>query len=296
MAQLGTTAALLSVSSVSGLGHSSSSLSEDIDLRIVEEIIERAPRSATSFPLVYRAYGEVLDEHGLTASNDTLYYQFLLKLGVIRAPTWGEKWDLYKATLTIASSPRKNRHARRTSADSRTRAKVPFLASASSDLDYGFQDGPDDETETEEDLSPMRSPQPRSHLVGYPATPSMDYDALTLSTPYRTSTPLNAREQSYSHIATSPPLPPYSVSDLSESLIPDDSLSQRDREESLETPKGRYLDLEVDGGGWTEEEEEEMILRAETFYRTGLLGRCWDVWYQAHRWVQVSSLTRRGAI
>ena len=40
----------------------SASILEEIDLEIVEEIIERAPRTATSFPLVYRAYSQVLDE------------------------------------------------------------------------------------------------------------------------------------------------------------------------------------------------------------------------------------------
>jgi hypothetical protein len=39
----------------------SSTWSENVDLELVEQIIERAPRSATSFPLVYRAYGEVLE-------------------------------------------------------------------------------------------------------------------------------------------------------------------------------------------------------------------------------------------
>jgi len=53
---------MLALSTLSGLSYASSSLSQDVDLEIVEEIIQRAPRSATTFPLVYRAYGEVLEE------------------------------------------------------------------------------------------------------------------------------------------------------------------------------------------------------------------------------------------
>jgi protein SFI1 len=53
---------MLALSSLSGLSHSSTGLSQDVDLDLVERIIERAPRSATTFPLVYRAYGEVLEE------------------------------------------------------------------------------------------------------------------------------------------------------------------------------------------------------------------------------------------
>jgi len=52
---------LLSASTLSALSNSSSAL-EGIDLEVIEEIIERAPRSATTFPLVYRAYGIVLEE------------------------------------------------------------------------------------------------------------------------------------------------------------------------------------------------------------------------------------------
>ena len=240
------------------------------------------------------------DLSGLTASSDTAYYQFLLKLGVIRAPTWGEKWDLYKATHTVSSSPKAVRHYRNTSADIKTRARVPFLSSASSDLDYGFQDGPDEEDEEEQgnvaqtaqgSRSSLRRFEQlrgaRSSLVGFTPDQSRAYDALTLNAPIRTSTPVR-NEDEYSHIETSPPLPPYSVSDISESLVPDDSLSQRDTQESEDTPRGRSKSLPIDFQRWNKEEEEEMGLRAELFHRTGLMGRCWDVWFQAYRWVQVS--------
>lgn len=54
---------MLAVSALSGLSHSTAnSYSQDVDLDLVEEIIDRAPRSATTFPLVYKAYGEVLEE------------------------------------------------------------------------------------------------------------------------------------------------------------------------------------------------------------------------------------------
>ena len=56
------TKALLSASTISGFANESSSILEPVDLDLIEQIIERAPRSATSFPLVYRAYGEVLED------------------------------------------------------------------------------------------------------------------------------------------------------------------------------------------------------------------------------------------
>lgn len=45
--------------SISGI---SSSILEAVDFGIVEAIIDKSPRSATSFPSVYRAYGQVLQE------------------------------------------------------------------------------------------------------------------------------------------------------------------------------------------------------------------------------------------
>lgn len=49
-------------SSLSGISGASSSLNESVDLDVIEQIIERAPRNATSWPQVYRTYGEVLEE------------------------------------------------------------------------------------------------------------------------------------------------------------------------------------------------------------------------------------------
>jgi protein SFI1 len=53
---------MLALSSLSGLSLRSSGVSQDVDLELVEQIIHRSPRSATTFPSVYRAYGEVLEE------------------------------------------------------------------------------------------------------------------------------------------------------------------------------------------------------------------------------------------
>lgn len=53
---------MLALSGLSGLSYSTSGLSQDVDLDLIEDIIGRAPRSATTFPLVYKAYGEVLEE------------------------------------------------------------------------------------------------------------------------------------------------------------------------------------------------------------------------------------------
>ncbi len=57
---------MLGLSSLSGISAASTSLSESVDLEIIEQIIDRAPRGATSWPQVYRAYGEALEEKCVT--------------------------------------------------------------------------------------------------------------------------------------------------------------------------------------------------------------------------------------
>ena len=57
-------ATMLSSTSLNALSLSqaTSGHSESVDLEVVDEIIERTPREATTFPLVYKAYIEVLQE------------------------------------------------------------------------------------------------------------------------------------------------------------------------------------------------------------------------------------------
>jgi len=118
-------------------------------------------------------------------------------------------------------------------------------------------------------------------LVGYTPSQPVDYDVVTLNPPIRTSTPVYAQEQGYGR--ATPPLPPYSISEVDESLYePDSRLA-----ESLLTPRpasapwpGRKDDLH-------DEVIREMERRADEFYRTGMVGRCWDVWHRAVDWFQV---------
>src|ERR1700761_5306817 len=74
---------------------------EDVDL--LDAVIDRSS-SATTFTTVFKAYNEILDERGLSAVDDIVYYKFLLKLGVIKGKTWGEKWNTAKAQNGLATS------------------------------------------------------------------------------------------------------------------------------------------------------------------------------------------------
>jgi protein SFI1 len=111
--------------------------------------------------------------------------------------------------------------------------------------------------------------------VGHIPAQSLDYDFASLTAPIRTSTPVFARGRG------SPTLPPYSVSDVSETL---DMETEGD---SHGTPRAVPRHFEVEE--LDADVMREMERRADEFYETGLRGRCWDVWAQASDWVQVSA-------
>ena len=228
-------------------------------------------------------------------ATDTTYYQILLKLGVIRAPTYGERWEQWQAIHSIAvrsgDKPKRSRSDSRRTAD--IRARVPFLASASSDLDDGYMDGEADDAGGGSVMIQTR-PSPRKELakedhsrslVGYTPNQSVEYDVNTLHPPIRTSTPVYAQEQGYGR--STPTLPPYSVSEVSRSI------DEMDHQlvEGMHTPRAS----QVPWLGSKQEVEDavirEMERRADDFYQTGMMGRCWDVWYRASDWMQVSGST-----
>ena len=241
--------------------------------------------------------------------QDSRYYNFLLKLGVIRAASWGEKWDLFKVTqsahqVRARPSPRRPRAysvniARRLRAD---KAKLPFLASASSDLDEGFEPSHDGNVES---LLGLARESPRKamgaareisrSLVGHTPSPSLShaFDALNIHPPIRTSTPVYAQyhrdspadgedADTEADAEVSPGLPPYSVSDVSHGLdtLPSDPA----------TPRPRHVELAVDTlEKWDARTEREMEALADEFHRLGLICRCLDVWSRAYDWIKSTS-------
>lgn len=132
-------------------------------------------------------------------------------------------------------------------------------------------------------------------LVGYTPSQSLDYDydLVSLIPPVRTSTPIFAQEHHHRHAPehgygrSTPPLPPYSVSDASESVSMDHSgpMATGDWRDGSQTPRARSAVLQDDA--IDQAVLAEMERRAVEFYETGLRGRCWDVWAQAHDWIQV---------
>lgn len=74
------------------------------DVNIIDSIILRAGPEATSWIAIVKAYNDVFQDLGKEAADDVDVYTLLLKLGLIRASNWGERWSHVKDTLGVMSS------------------------------------------------------------------------------------------------------------------------------------------------------------------------------------------------
>ncbi|WVQ72636.1 hypothetical protein IAR50_002195 [Cryptococcus sp. DSM 104548] len=282
-------------------------LSASVDLEVIEAIFERG-RDATSFPQIFRPYTEVLQESGISPTDDSVYYNFLLKVGVIKAPTWGDKWDVWKAAHSHNLPSFQSHQASQSYSSSsytqpsksyassqlpEVRKRVPFLASASSDLDEGYTG------EEESELLPSR-PSPRKSMLGMEMemerekssgryTPAqvdvtVEEDLMSFDPPIRTSTPIYAQHQHYSRGP-----PEYTASDISRALeATHDGLSAL----GLTTPRQRKRDIEAPQTiSWVDQIDElpletrrQMEEKADVFYSYGLMWRCWNMWFKTSEW------------
>ncbi|CAK9782372.1 unnamed protein product [Cutaneotrichosporon oleaginosum] len=247
------------------------SVSDSVDLDIVDEIVSRA-RDATSFAQVHDAYTLVLESNGIRPSSDKSYYQFLLKLGMIRARTWGERWDVWRANngIDLAPPPLSPKpHP--------LRARVPFLASASSDLDEGF--GAESEQGSEVAATGRESPRKVMHrsLVGFlPSEAGSD-----VMPPPRTSTPVAAQFSAYherTNGLSTPPPPIYGESETSQMTprSPMGGLTPRARNRFMPHKQIIYDVPDIDPTV-----VRQMEAQADAWYRITLLGRCYEWWFKA---------------
>ncbi|OXB35472.1 hypothetical protein J007_04817 [Cryptococcus neoformans] len=270
-----------------------------VDLDIVEEIFQRG-RRATSFPQVFKSYTEVLQENGISATNDSVYYNFLLKVGVLKAPTWGDKWDLWKATRLNQTSPSRasvyrttqeaisNRKSQQSFASSQlpeVRKRVPFLASASSDLDEGYTGG------EESDASIRASPRiqlAKEGIEDYAPAETLDVtgeDLLSFDPPIRTSTPI------FAQYPRSGNPPDYTASDVSQDF---EQATEEFSTLGLSTPKAQTKQT-LQTISWVDriddlslEVKNQMEQKADAFYTYGLTWRCWNMWFKTSEWYRIT--------
>ncbi|KAI0831195.1 Sfi1 spindle body protein-domain-containing protein [Trametes gibbosa] len=67
---------------------------EEIDF--IDDVITRAPATASTFLTVFKAYNDILQERGLDPQNEVVYYGKLLKIGTLKGKSWADKWNMVK--------------------------------------------------------------------------------------------------------------------------------------------------------------------------------------------------------
>ena len=66
------------------------------DIDFIDEVISRAPATATTFLTIFKSYNDVLQERGLDPQNEVVYYGKLLKIGTLKGKSWADKWNMVK--------------------------------------------------------------------------------------------------------------------------------------------------------------------------------------------------------
>lgn len=247
-----------------------------------------------------------------------MYYQFLLKLGVVRAPTWGERWDIWRDTHALeAGVPPRAPRVEETDRFKTIKSRVPFLAGASSDLDDAYDrpyEGDEESVSSAGERAAeagheLSDAEVSTSLVGHTPSPSVAsaMDLFDLDPPARTSTPVQGRHRDHRDHLTdhrSPmPLAQSETDELSNIsatyTVTEEELEEDSRLiEGISTPRGGNRSLDSSLAVHDDEVSEldpmlawKLERQADEFLRTGLLGRCWEAWTAQTRWVLVSRTT-----
>ncbi|KAI0361981.1 hypothetical protein OH77DRAFT_1388452 [Trametes cingulata] len=155
----------ISVPELVGLGP------EEIDF--IDEVISRAPATASTFLTVFKAYNDVLQERGLDPQNEVVYYGKLLKIGTLKGKSWADKWNMVKEQQGYnsrggAKGGRRTHVPRTTPTPAKaTPRPTPHVHYASRDAAYTYKPQQDDTAETEEGSSTKPSAVPRHQADTY---------------------------------------------------------------------------------------------------------------------------------
>lgn len=145
---------------------------EEIDF--IDEVISRAPATASTFLTVFKAYNDVLQERGLDPQNEVVYYGKLLKIGTLKGVSWADKWNMVKEQQGYASQggskAGRRTHVPRTTptpVKSATKPKSNAHAHyAPADDTYTPMSLRDDTTHTDDES--IQIPPPRNRADTYP--------------------------------------------------------------------------------------------------------------------------------
>ncbi|KAI0646947.1 Sfi1 spindle body protein-domain-containing protein [Trametes meyenii] len=113
------------------------------EINFIDEVISRAPATASTFLTVFKSYNDVLQERGLDPQNEVVYYGKLLKIGTLKGKSWADKWSMVKEQQGYNSrggaKGGRRTHVPRTTP---TPAKAPLKPKPQSHVLYAPRDDP----------------------------------------------------------------------------------------------------------------------------------------------------------
>ncbi|KAG5353970.1 hypothetical protein C0989_011458 [Termitomyces sp. Mn162] len=303
----------VSVASTHGSISELTGLSPD-DIDFLDAVINRAGPSVTDFSSVATAYRGVLRDRGLNP-REAVYFEKLIKLGMMKGKNWGDKWNAVKARHSRASEPSNNNEHhdqlyRANLAKGRgAQFRTPVVSaedtrstpSHAADLDtpsssFGISTSvkqskrrPRVRTTTSSSSDDLR----RNSLLLLPDTPP----AKQQHRPWKfgaslTSDSENTCGQSTTRLAAT----------RRSQLLTRESFGRKSLDSTVITPaaarkviasaRERRESVIIEDDAWNKIRMERDEAEADVFRRTQLLERCWKVWTQLYQWIMDGLLVR----
>lgn len=145
------------------------------DVGFIEGVINRLPPTSVTLITIFKAYSDELQARGLDPKNEVVYYGKLLKVGMVKAPTWKDKWNVVKDRIghtpsasATSGGGRRTRITRSGSTPARTATKPPLPAShPPPELETCTLHSHQDENERQEIANePLTKPPARRRVPG----------------------------------------------------------------------------------------------------------------------------------
>ncbi|KAJ3573974.1 hypothetical protein NP233_g2079 [Leucocoprinus birnbaumii] len=297
------------------------------DLEFIEAIINRAGPLATTFPLVFKAYNDVLKERGMDG-DEVKYYGKLLKLGTMKGKNWGEKWEAVKKYHPqIQQRPQNNAGT----ASSRVKSRLKLAQEALTPVLPRLRDIDADTIPSDLDNEDHIADIPQYHETSN-VFPSKRHSGMTRISETQNKQTQN-KQTKISMISSLRGLP----ASMRDPLPSDTSLSEADTiapytptpngftsKEGQSRPQARSITLTStrkslttrstplsstrfsgirhnhvhhrdqdstdEDDAWNKIRAQQLEAEADRFREERLLGRCWAVWSDSYQWIMASRI------
>jgi protein SFI1 len=292
------------------------------DVKIIDAVIQRAAPSATTFLAIFKAYNDILLEHGLDP-HEVTYYGKLLKLGTLKGQTWGDKWATVKrrygyvdrgqssnVSLTQPTYPLRPTVSTLASVDTRDDDVFTTYSRNEDDTEYLASEADTDIDGNHYHLAPRPSSSIPTNSLG------LDIDS-THHTPVIesrfSSKPPPGRRRPDTRVSassedgrTAPTLPSYGAAVRDTALLTSPRPPIK-RDALLASPaftasaarravaKARECRGSVvnEDQAWNNIRMAQDEKEADRFRDERLVERCWDIWRQGLQWVHVRVAIRQ---